>query len=191
MDKLLQINIQGMTKVTIHPEGDMDVCTKFHSNPSNSCWDISLKTIKCYPCGGAKIKVRGSSKSLGFTVWRPWMSVQYLVPVHPVDVELKVRGSSGFMTMNVCTNNSSEGSWDIFVWTKVVDWPTNLAVAIPRAMSLALLKLQNFSVSSSVSPRDSLRGHKGQIFRKSERAYFLCHELKSPPWPSRMEFSRQ
>ncbi len=30
--------------VTVHPYGDMDVCTKFHGNGSNSCWDLSLKT---------------------------------------------------------------------------------------------------------------------------------------------------
>ncbi len=26
------------------PEGDMNMCIKFHGNPSNTFWDISLKT---------------------------------------------------------------------------------------------------------------------------------------------------
>ncbi len=30
--------------ITIYPEGAIDVCTKFHGNPSNICLDISLKT---------------------------------------------------------------------------------------------------------------------------------------------------
>lgn len=36
---------QGITKViTVHPERDMEVCTKCQRNPSKSCWDISVKT---------------------------------------------------------------------------------------------------------------------------------------------------
>ncbi len=35
----------GITKVVaFHPVEDMNLCTKFHGSPSNSCWDISLKT---------------------------------------------------------------------------------------------------------------------------------------------------
>ncbi len=34
----------GMTKdITIVPEGDMNVCTKFHGNPLNGRQNISLK----------------------------------------------------------------------------------------------------------------------------------------------------
>ena len=29
--------------ITIHPEGHTNVCTKFHSDPSNSSWEMSLK----------------------------------------------------------------------------------------------------------------------------------------------------
>ncbi len=37
---------QGITKVTtIHSEGDMNVCNKFHDNPSSISQDTSLKTI--------------------------------------------------------------------------------------------------------------------------------------------------
>ncbi len=36
---------EGINKViTIHPEGDVDVCTKFHGNPSSSCGSHSHKT---------------------------------------------------------------------------------------------------------------------------------------------------
>ena len=35
---------EGVTRVnTSHPEGDMNVCSKYHRNPSSSCLDISLK----------------------------------------------------------------------------------------------------------------------------------------------------
>lgn len=35
---------QGITKVNnIHPLGSMNVCTKFHGNWFNSCWDIGAK----------------------------------------------------------------------------------------------------------------------------------------------------
>lgn len=30
--------------ITIHPEGDVNYCLKFHGNPSNNCWDISVWT---------------------------------------------------------------------------------------------------------------------------------------------------
>lgn len=37
--------IKGGTKViAVHPDGNMDLCTKVHSNPSSGCLDISLKT---------------------------------------------------------------------------------------------------------------------------------------------------
>ncbi len=32
--------------ITIHPVGNMNVWTKFHGNPSNSCGEILLKTTK-------------------------------------------------------------------------------------------------------------------------------------------------
>ncbi len=38
----------------------MDVCTRFHSNPSNSCQDISSSK---------------GSKSVGLILWASWMSV--------------------------------------------------------------------------------------------------------------------
>lgn len=31
--------------ITVHPQGDMNVCSKCHDNPFNNCGDISLKTI--------------------------------------------------------------------------------------------------------------------------------------------------
>ncbi len=35
----------GVTKViTIHPEGDINVCTNCDTDPSQSCWDISVWT---------------------------------------------------------------------------------------------------------------------------------------------------
>ena len=38
---------RGIIKVlVVHPEGDINVCTKLHANPSNSCWSVSLQTTK-------------------------------------------------------------------------------------------------------------------------------------------------
>ena len=56
---------------TIHPEGDMTVWTKFHGNPSNSCWDISLKT-----------------KLLTFIIWESWVSVQHILTSHAIAAEM-------------------------------------------------------------------------------------------------------
>ena len=35
---------EGITNmIVIHPKGSMSVCTNFEDNPSNSCWDTSIK----------------------------------------------------------------------------------------------------------------------------------------------------
>ncbi len=45
MVALIEKDHQRITKViTIHAKGNINVGTKFHGSPSNSCWDISLKT---------------------------------------------------------------------------------------------------------------------------------------------------
>ncbi len=43
-----RLKVKGSQVITIHPEGIMNACTKFHGSPSKSCLDISLKT-KCQP----------------------------------------------------------------------------------------------------------------------------------------------
>ena len=47
-DLMMSLNEKlGDTKVIkIHPNRNMDVCTKCNGNPSNNCCDISLKTTK-------------------------------------------------------------------------------------------------------------------------------------------------
>ncbi len=42
--------------ITVHPDGGMNVWTKFHDNPSNSCWDISLKTTNVHLLGALQEK---------------------------------------------------------------------------------------------------------------------------------------
>ncbi len=71
------------------------------------------------------------------------MSVKQFVPICPVDVEIfpcwwklaggtrwkkitKVRRVHPLVTMNVCTRFSS--CWDISVWTKVLEWQTDISV---------------------------------------------------------------
>ncbi len=46
MDKFSSVTDEvGITKViSIPTESHMNLCTKFHGNPSNSCQDISLQT---------------------------------------------------------------------------------------------------------------------------------------------------
>lgn len=44
----------------IHPEGDMIVHKTSHDSPFNTCWVISLWTIKCHTAGGTRWKIRGS-----------------------------------------------------------------------------------------------------------------------------------
>lgn len=41
------------------PRGGMNVCSEFHGNPSNSCWDILLRTTRGYGL-----------------IWEPWMPVK-------------------------------------------------------------------------------------------------------------------
>ena len=44
-DLMVALDGNGVTKViTVNPEGGLNVCRKFHCNPSNSCWDILFKT---------------------------------------------------------------------------------------------------------------------------------------------------
>lgn len=57
----------------MYPEGDIKVGTNFHSNPSNTCWDISLKTANV----NLMVVLEKKKSSLETT------SVQNLVPIHP------------------------------------------------------------------------------------------------------------
>ncbi len=62
---------QGIPKlIRIHPLGTTTVCTKFCTNPSCRCWDISLDKWK--PAGEAGGKVRGSLKSGWYILWGPF-----------------------------------------------------------------------------------------------------------------------
>ncbi len=63
-----------------------------------------LDALTCWPDGGARWKIRGSPKSVGFIVCRPWMCVQDFIVIHPTVVT------------------------DISVWAKVVDRQANIAL---------------------------------------------------------------
>ena len=85
--------------MTIHPEGNINVCTKFQGNPSNSCWNISLKT---------------TNHSLMVLLWK----------TKQVN---KVSGINPLENINVCTKfhaNPSNSYWDISASTKVVNRPS-------------------------------------------------------------------
>ncbi len=144
---------QSITKVfIIHSQEDIDVCTTFHGNPSNSCRDISLKPINVNLMVAPEETSGIHPKSLRFTVWESCMSVENVVPVHPVDeIEIFYWISENFDllvallkmsedhqnhqdwfilgTMNICTkvhHNQSSSCWDISLKTKTV----NLLVAL-------------------------------------------------------------
>ena len=80
---------KGLTKViTVHPKGEINFCTRFDGNPSNSWQDISLKNNKCKPDGGITGKVRGSLTSLGFLLWVLRISVANFMALHPIVGEI-------------------------------------------------------------------------------------------------------
>lgn len=41
---MLTANEGSIRVVTVHPEGDMNICTTFHGSPSRICLDISVWT---------------------------------------------------------------------------------------------------------------------------------------------------
>ncbi len=48
----------------VYPLGTLNVCTKFHGNPSCGCRDISITNKHCQPDRGIRGTVRESPKSL-------------------------------------------------------------------------------------------------------------------------------
>lgn len=98
-------NIQGNdNKVNlingVHPLGTLNICTKFHGNPANSCQDTSIK-IK---------------------------NVNLLIPLEKKSVITKVTRVHPLGTTNICPHfyrTQSYSCWDIRVWTKTLDRPTN------------------------------------------------------------------
>lgn len=52
------------------------------------CWDVSQDNWSLWPTGGARGKVGGWPKWLGFIVWAPWMSVPNVVAVYLVVYEI-------------------------------------------------------------------------------------------------------
>ncbi len=90
----------GDQVIRIHHLGIMNLCTTFYACTSSRCGDISQGKWKHWPAGDARGKGKGSLKSVGFILWRSWISVRNF-HVHP---------------SNVCCN--------ISLWTKVLDQMT-------------------------------------------------------------------
>lgn len=73
---------EGITKViTNYPQRNVNVGAKFQDNSSNICQDTSLQIRN-------RGKVRGAPKSWGFILWEAWTSVQNLIAIHPIAVEI-------------------------------------------------------------------------------------------------------
>lgn len=90
--------------ITTHPEGHMNVWTRFQGNPSNTFWDISLKIHKCQSAGGAGGKVK----------------ITKVTRIHPPGI------------VNVCAKfhgNPFRSCWHISVWGWT-DQPTDWLSAI-------------------------------------------------------------
>lgn len=66
----------------------MNVCAKFHGKPWRRYWDISVDKYTFWPAGGTTWKVCGSLKSVGFALWGSQMSVQNLMTIHLIVVEI-------------------------------------------------------------------------------------------------------
>ncbi len=72
------------------PEGNL------HKMSRQSIQQLSrylLQSQKCRPHGGTKRKFSGSPKSLGFILWGPWTSVQNLILILPIFVEIFESGT--------------------------------------------------------------------------------------------------
>ncbi len=63
----------------------MDICTKFHGNPSNSFQDLSLKIKNVNLLEVLEEKLTKDSRlhTLG-----PRMAVQNVIPIHPIVVKI-------------------------------------------------------------------------------------------------------
>ncbi len=118
----------------------MNICTTFHNDSSNSCRDISIKIQNVNLLAAQQEK----SKLLEHIIWEPLMSVQSLVPIHQVLVEIFITLTwriHAVGNMNVCRkfhDNPSSTCEDISFWTKVLARPAH-TLTLPRAMPLAWL----------------------------------------------------
>lgn len=84
-------NING---ITIHPKGNKNVCSKVNGNhPVVAETLCSKPTVICQAHGVTRWKVKGPPKPLGLILWGPRMSVQHLLTIHPLVVELFQPGS--------------------------------------------------------------------------------------------------
>ncbi len=79
-----EMKSEGVNKViTIRPEGDVKVRATFCANRSSGRWDISQDKL-LWPAGGARWKVKGASKSSGFTLWETSVNAQNFMAILPV-----------------------------------------------------------------------------------------------------------
>lgn len=106
----------------------MNVCTKFHCNPSKSCWDILVKATNV----NLMVMLEEPQKSLWHIILETWMPKLFFLPFHPV---IPMEMWKIWPSWTKFHGNPS--SWSKSVWTKVVDWPA--CITILRATLLAWL----------------------------------------------------
>lgn len=70
---------------TVRPVRNIDICAVFHRR---ELWRNVSQIHKCKPAGGTKEKVMGSPQSLGGSCWRPRMTPQSFMAIHPIVVEI-------------------------------------------------------------------------------------------------------
>lgn len=66
---MVALNKHGLSRVMrVHPLGTMDICIRFHVNPSDCLWGYFTKGQEWQTAGSARWKVRRSALPLGFTL---------------------------------------------------------------------------------------------------------------------------
>ncbi len=84
---------QGITIViTVHPAGNMNVCTNFNGNLSRK---VNLLVA-------LDENVRGSLKLVGFILWRSWISVQNVMAILLIVVQIFNSGSYFLAAFQQC-----------------------------------------------------------------------------------------
>lgn len=92
-----QTLVFGTTKVTtIYPQGILN------DNPRNSCHEISHHKRQLH--GGASGKIRGSPKSVQFTVWGSWISVPTVIVSVTLTYESSLFGQHRVITEEEARN---------------------------------------------------------------------------------------
>lgn len=98
----------------------VNVCSRCCVNTCSWYWDISQDKRNLWPAVDTRGKVRGSTRSGGFTLRAPWMNVANFKTIHLIFVEIFQSGSKLCMFINWQASTQfdelSEWSVDELTW---------------------------------------------------------------------------